>query len=301
MVSYLTTTYSGPWANWKLFNAPSGVPVHNNGLEGLNGGFKKNGTMRERADLGTFARSVFDWIYVESTNALPLPTTPLVPPSTWRKAQLLEVGQNSRLDHSVKADFVSQVGALDICDLEGVWLMPSFKTVSSLKAPTAEAKRLQILGHGAKFLKTLHDPSIADSFNQLANCWKGFYVLRPKYISDEIHYECSCPLFAKTLQCAHALALGIRQGNVVVPQERSLATLGRTRRPKGGRYAKAKPAWVRQDDEEDQAAGTAFASSQAPDPCCYICGGRKSTKGNKIVFCDGVCDCGYHQKCLRPP
>ena len=58
MISYLNTTYSGPWQNWKLFSVPCGIHVHNNGIEGINGAFKTNGTFRERSDLGTFATSI---------------------------------------------------------------------------------------------------------------------------------------------------------------------------------------------------------------------------------------------------
>ena len=60
VIIYLKTTYreEEAWGNRKLYYVDPGIPAHNNGLEGINGAFKLNGTMRERAALGTFAESV---------------------------------------------------------------------------------------------------------------------------------------------------------------------------------------------------------------------------------------------------
>ena len=297
MVTYLCNTYSGPWANWKLYSAPAGIPVHNNALEGINGAFKKNGTGRERVNLGSFNVMVSEWLYTESLNLGPLPTEPHVPPSTWREAQLLETGSNSRVDLTIKASVVLRQANLSFAELRDAYIMPSFALIQKLTAPTAVAKRKQLLQLAVKFVRLLCHPSTFQSFSLLINTWKKFYVLIPKDVCDIIHYHCSCPMWRRTMQCSHSLALGIRNKGVVIPIDRSLEALGRKKRGKGGRYAKAKGGLHRQDDEED--AGTGFACSQADDPCCYICGGRKSVARNRIFFCD-ECDLGYHQKCLVP-
>ena len=297
MISYLCNTYSGPWANWKLHCTPAGIPVHNNALEGINGAFKMNGTGRERSNLGTFTNMVVDWLYSESLNLGPLPTKPHVPPSTWREAQLLESGSNSRVDLSVKTAIVLQQANLTFPELRASYIMPTFSLIQKLTAPTAAAKRKQLLQLAVKFVRLLCDPSTFETFSLLLNTWNNFYVLIPKDVCDIIQYHCSCPMWRRTMQCPHALALGIRNKGVEIPVDRSIEALGRKKRGKGGRYAKAKGALQRQDDEED--AGTGFACSQADDPCCYICGGRKSVGRNRIIFCDG-CDLGYHQKCLVP-
>ena len=277
--------------------------MHNNGLEGINGAFKTNGTCRERSDLGTFSQSVKAWLAVESKNADSLPTTPNVTPPTRRSAQLLATGGSARVDFSMKASLVMKEAGLTIPGMEQAWLMPTYRTVSSLSAPTTVAKRKQLLGLGMKYVKGIGDPHTAASFTQLLNVWKSFYVVWPDEYSEFIKFRCSCPTFWKSCQCPHSLAIGIKHGGVLIPEDRSLEVLGRRKRPHGGRYAKATPALVRQDaeeyDDDDAGAGTAFACSQAQDPCCYICGGRKSTNRNRIVFCDG-CDLGYHQKCLQP-
>ena len=300
MVNYLTTFYDGPWKNWKLYTVPAGVPVHNNGLEGINCAFKTNGTHRERADLGTFARSVEEWLYVESLNTEMLPLAPEVPPATWRTTQLLESGRNSRVDHSLKATVVAKAAGIPVDCWEGVWLIPSFSLMSTLSAPTAAGKMKQVLTLAIHFLHMLRSPSTTGSFARLVKTWKHFHVLHPKADSP-LHYECTCPAYWRSLQCPHIVAIAIRAKKIIVPVDRSLHVLGRQRRPRGGRYAKAARALVRQDalEEEEEDAGTAFACSQAKDPCCYFCGSRSSTARNRIIFCDG-CDLGYHQKCLQP-
>ena len=283
---------------------PPGIPVHNNGLEGVNGAFKINGTCRERSDLGTFAQSVKVWLNVESKNADTLPTKPNVTPTSWREAQLLASGRNSRVDYSMKGAFVMKRARVKMNGLSQAWLMPTYATVSALSAPTAEAKQQQLLDLATKYVQTVADPESVTNFKHLNNVWKSFYTIWPDTYSEVIKFRCSCPTFWRSCQCPHALALGIRHAEVVVPADRSLQSLGRKKRSRGGRYAMAKGAWERQDEAEfeDQGAdaGTAFACSQADDPCCYICGHRKSTAKNKIVFCDG-CDLGYHQHCLQPP
>ena len=302
MITYLKNTYSGPWRHWKLYSAPAGMPVHNNGLEGINGGFKTNGTARERSDLGTFTKSVQDWIYSESVNTEDLPTEPNVTPSTWREAQILESGKNSRIDWAIKANAVLQASRVRFPELRDAWLMPSYLLMHNLSAPTATSKRKQLLGFAMQFVHVLADPKTATSFQMLLNTWKNFYILLPNKLSDTILYACSCVQYHRHLQCSHALALGVRQDGVPVPHDRSLQALGRKKRSRGGRYAKANSALLRQDEDDflpDIDAGTAFACSQAADPCCFNCGGRKSTARNQIVFCDG-CDIGYHQNCLVP-
>ena len=232
----------------------------------------------------------------------PLPTEPLVPPGTWRDAQLLEMGQNSRVDHTMKAILPLRTAGLQIPALASAWLMPSYPTMQSLCAPTAAAKKQQLLELSVKYVRMIADPGAAGNFKQLLNTWKSFHVLTPRQAGDAVYYICNCSIFWKTSQCSHAVALGIRQKVVAIPVDRSLKALGRKKRSRGGRYAKAKSALTRQDDEEydRQDAGTAFASSQAEDPCCYACGDRRSTVRNRIVFCDG-CDFGYHQNCIIPP
>ena len=271
--------------------------MHNNALEGINGAFKTNGTGRERANLGTFAVMVCDWLYTESVNLGPLPTEPYVTPNTWREAQVLETGNNSRVDLCVKASVVLQHANLLFPQLRRAWLMPSYGLIQKLTAPTTAAKRKQLLQFAVKFVRLLCDPSTIVTFSLFVNTWKNFYVLVPQDVCDVIRYQCSCPMWRKTMQCPHSLALGLRNDSVAIPEDRSLVSLGRKKRGRGGRYAKAVGGLYRQDDEDD--AGTGFACSQADDPCCFICGGRRSVVRNKIVFCDG-CDLGYHQKCLVP-
>ena len=133
----------------------------------------------------------------------------------------------------------------------------------------------------------------------MSKTWGNFRVLTPRPVSDTILYRCSCEAYHRDLACNHALSMGIQKDGVQIPEERSLQVLGRKKRSQGGRYAKAKPALERQDDDAED-AGTAFACSQALDPCCYNCGQRHSKKPNLIIFCD-ECDCGFHQKCLVPP
>ena len=305
MLSYLSKTYGGAWGNWKLYSTPRGLPVHNNGIEGLNGAFKINGTGRERADLGTFSASISRWVLSESFNTGPLPSDPFIPPSTWRDAQLLESGVNSRVDFSIKASVVMNLANVHCEDLSGSWLMPSAVAMKKLSAPTAAAKRQQLLQLGVKFIRmlsgTTNSTPGAEGFHVLVNTWKSFYILRSQDVSPEIKHVCPCPMFHKTLQCPHSLALSIRYNGVEIPLDRSLLVLGHKKRQRGGRYAKASAALVRQDgDGAEEDAGTAFACSQATDPCCYYCGQRNSKKGNLIVFCDG-CDMGVHQRCLVPP
>ena len=308
IIGYINSNYSGAWGNWKLYNVPPGIPTHNNGIEGINGAFKNNGTNRERSDLGTFTNAIMEWLKVESNNADPLPTEPLVPPTTWRDAQLLEQGQNSRVDHIVKAVLPIRTAKLQqrLPHLQDAMLMPSHGVIQSLSAPTAMAKKQQLLGLAIKFVNYLADPGSATTFNQLLNTWGSFYVLTPveQPRGHIIHYQCSCSTYWRSFQCAHSLALGIRFKNVAIPDDRSLKALGTKKRSRGGRYAKAKPALVRQDEpqldtDHVQHAGTAFACSQADDPCCFVCGLRRSNARNRIVYCDG-CDMGFHQRCVFP-
>ena len=300
MIAYLQKHYTGPWSRWKLYSVPAGIPAHNNGLEGMNGGFKINGTCRERADLGTFCQSVNDWIYLESVNTEALPTTPDVPPSTWREGQLLEQGRNSRVDYSLRASYVLHAARIQFPELQDAWLMPTFDLVQKLNGATAVAKKRQLLAFAVKFVTMLSDPSRFTTFGSLLNTWKSFYVLAPKSLSSLIHFSCSCDKYWRHLQCPHTLAMGIRNNYVQIPDERSLRVLGRKKRSAGGRYALARSRLERQDEDDDANAGTTFASSQASDPCCFNCGRRNSTTKNRIVFCDG-CDLGYHQLCVAPP
>lgn len=97
------------------------------------------------------------------------------------------------------------------------------------------------------------------------------------------------------------MGLGIRHKLFEIPDDKSPRSLGKKKRSRGGRYAKAKSAWERQENEEEgEDAGTAFACSQAADPCCYLCGSTKSIARNRIVLCDGF-DMGFRQKGLVPP
>ena len=122
IIEYINSTYSGSWSNWKLYCVPPGIPVHNNGLEGINGAFKINGTCRERSDLGTFALSVKAWLSVESKNADTLPTEPNVTPTTRRDAQLLASGRNSRVDFSMKGALVMKRARVKINGMADAWL-----------------------------------------------------------------------------------------------------------------------------------------------------------------------------------
>ena len=304
IVEYMRTTYGPPWDNWGLWSFPAGLPIHNQGLEALNGGFKKNGTSRERSDLGTFSNCVMDYIYSKSVNETPFPASPNIPPSTWRMAQLLLEPKNKHdtpsMDFRLKtkpifllAQSPAPLGSDDW------WLLPSLSLIKSLSSPTTASKAKEITIYAMKWMKAWSDPGCASDFALLLNVWHTFYLVRPMPCGPvgDVHYQCSCKFFARYMECSHSVGMGIKDSLVTVPEDRLLTSLGRTKRSQGGRYAKAKRAFDLQPDDND--AGTAFASSQAMDPCCYICGGRHSNTRNQIVFCD-TCDNGYHQKCLNP-
>ena len=169
MISYLSTTYSRPWQNWKLFSVPCGILVHNNAIEGVNGAFKTNGTLRERSDLGTFATSIMSWLKVESKSTSPLPTAPLVTPSTWREGQLLVCGTNCRVDFCLKANSVAAFAQVQLPHLRDAWLMPSYSCVQSLSAPTSHAKQRQLLGMAVKFVQYASRPEPVAHFRHLVN------------------------------------------------------------------------------------------------------------------------------------
>ena len=51
--------------------------------------FKETGTLRERSDLGTFAKNVTAYMVETSRCAPDFPAAPTVPPKVWRSAQLM--------------------------------------------------------------------------------------------------------------------------------------------------------------------------------------------------------------------
>ena len=117
-----------------------------------------------------------------------------------------------------------------------------------------------------------------------------------------IPWFCYCSMGYSHFQCKHSLAYALVNKDMQVPLNRNLSIIGKT--PQVGRPAKAKPALERQPDSLEttqrrcQNLADKGFTSQDDDPACWLCGNKKNTKKNPIIFCDN-CDLAYHQHCIR--
>ena len=68
------------------------------------------------------------------------------------------------------------------------------------------------------------------SFKSAINFLKSFYIIGH---DSKGSWRCTCPQFAKTMQCKHALGAAISYKTVDVPDEYNIAIIGANKRKPG--------------------------------------------------------------------
>lgn len=134
--------------------------------------------------------------------------------------------------------------------------------------------------------------------DDFTSCLRQFVLVTPLDAEDVkgiIKYGCTCPEFGQYYVCPHVLAHGISIGEITVPSDRDLATIGRI--PRRGRPKRTRGALERQPN--DLQGSTHFADVSHPNSACAECYNTHSTNRNPIIYCD-TCNLGWHKKCIVP-
>ena len=213
MIGHVKDVYKGVWANWTTSALPAGLPSTNNGIEGINGRYKMDGTLRKRSEFAAFAEDTSAWVHKKSTNDAGLPAAPLVRVATW---QLAHLAKYNSFTFAMREDAVRVAGGNKNppSGSSRRWLVPSQKLINSLTAPALAAKKRQLFLAAAKFLKLLENPSAAPNFDFITNMCFNFYCLEPlHHARGHMNFSCTCPQYAKRVACHHSLALGIQESS----------------------------------------------------------------------------------------